>query len=196
MKIGIIDYGAGNLRSVGNALATLGQPFEVIDTPKEISNFEKIILPGVGAAGSAMGKLRAAGFPEALRKLTKPFLGICLGMQILGDSSEEDSTECLAILPGKARRFETELKVPHMGWNKVSFTKDCPLTKGVPDESFFYFVHSYYLDTKPKFVVGESIYDISFPAIVRKGNFYGTQFHAEKSGEWGMKILKNFCESC
>lgn len=196
MKIVIIDYGASNLQSVTNALASLGKSFEIVDDPNKLSNFDKVILPGVGAAGSAMEKLKSAGFAEILSKLKIPTLGICLGLQLMAEYSEEGNVKCLSIIPGQVKKFNTLLKVPHMGWNKVELIKESALTSGIPDNSFFYFVHSYYLETSRDFITGQAAYGINFPAIVKKGNFFATQFHPEKSGKWGMKILNNFCELC
>lgn len=193
MKIAVIDYGASNLRSVANALEKLGQPFEIVTKAEELTGADKVILPGVGAAGSAMEKLRQSGFADVLPTLTIPVLGVCLGLQLFAEFSEEDNTQGLSILPGRVSRFKTDLKVPHMGWNKVKLIKDSPLTEGVPDESFFYFVHSYYPEIAEEFVLGKTTYDVDFAAIARKSNFYGTQFHPEKSAEAGMKILDNFC---
>ena len=194
MKIAIIDYGASNLQSVANALTTLGRSFEIIDDPKKLTGFDKVILPGVGAAASTMEKLIKSGFTEILPKLKVPTLGVCLGLQLFADYSEEGNVKCLSIIPGMVKKFQTELKVPHMGWNKVGFIKESPLVVGIPDNSFFYFVHSYYLETKDEFVIGETAYGINFPAIVQKDNFYAVQFHPEKSGEWGLKLLANFCD--
>ena len=203
MKIAIVDYGASNLQSVANALTSLGQTFEVVSDPKELRGFDKVIVPGVGAAGSAMKKLRESGFADVLPTLKIPVLGLCLGMQMLAEFSEEDDTQGLGIISGTVRRFVTELKVPHMGWNTVrlappaaGLVRDSKLTEGVPDGSFFYFVHSYYLPVDPRYCVGETSYGASFASIVQKDNFYGTQFHPEKSGQWGMKILDNFCKLC
>jgi len=194
VKIAVIDYGASNLQSVANALFKLGQDFEIVSEPKRLADFDKVILPGVGAAGSAMKKLTESGFAEVLPKLKVPTLGVCLGMQLFADFSEEGTTKCLSIIPGQVKRFQTDLKVPHMGWNKVGLIKESPLTAGIPNNSFFYFVHSYYLETRPEFVIGQTAYDINFVAIVQKDNFYATQFHPEKSGEWGMQLLNNFCK--
>ena len=194
MKIAIIDYGASNLQSVANALTSLGKSFEIINDPEKLVNFDKVILPGVGAAGSAMEKLTESGFAEVLPKLKVPTLGVCLGLQLFGDFSEEGSIRCLSIVPGKVKKFQTELKVPHMGWNKVDLIKESPLTMNIPNNSFFYFVHSYYLEMKDKFIIGKTAYDINFPAIIQKDNFYAVQFHPEKSGEWGLKLLSNFCD--
>jgi len=203
MKIAIVDYGASNLQSVANALTSLGQKFEVVAEPKTLTGFDKVIVPGVGAAGSAMKKLRESGFAAVLPTLTVPVLGLCLGMQILAEFSEEDDTQGLGIISGKVRRFVTELKVPHMGWNTVrlappaaGLARDSKLTEGVPDGSFFYFVHSYYLPVDPQYTIGISTYEVDITAIAQYKNFYGTQFHPEKSGEWGMKILDNFCRVC
>ena len=193
MKIAIIDYGASNLQSVANALTSLGRSFEIITNPEKLVDFDKVILPGVGAAGNAMKKLKKSGFAKILPKLKVPTLGICLGLQLFADFSEEGNTKCLSIVSGNVEKFETELKVPHMGWNKVEFVKKSKLTVGIPDNSFFYFVHSYYLETSKKFVIGQTAYGIDFPAIVQKDNFYAVQFHPEKSGKWGLKLLDNFC---
>ena len=194
MKIAIIDYGASNLQSVGNALTSLGRSFEIISDPKKLTDFDKVILPGVGAAGSAMEKLKESGFADILPKLKVPTLGVCLGLQLFADFSSEGNTKCLSIISGKVKKFQTELKVPHMGWNKVEFIKESPSVVGIPDNSFFYFVHSYYLETENKFVIGKTAYGINFPAVVQKDNFYAVQFHPEKSGKWGLKLLSNFCD--
>ena len=194
MKIAIIDYGASNLQSVANALTSLGRSFEIINDPKKLVDFDKVILPGVGAAGSAMEKLKESGFADILPKLKVPTLGVCLGLQLFTDFSEEGNTKCLSIISGEVKMFKNDLKVPHMGWNKVEFIKESPLTSGIPNNSFFYFVHSYYLETKDEFVIGKTAYGINFPAIVQKNNFYAVQFHPEKSGEWGLKFLSNFCD--
>ncbi|KKW45565.1 MAG: Imidazole glycerol phosphate synthase subunit HisH, partial [Candidatus Kaiserbacteria bacterium GW2011_GWA2_58_9] len=159
MNISVIDYGASNLQSVGNALEKLGVSFDVITTPEGLKGTDKVILPGVGAAGSAMQALMARGFAAALPNLTVPILGVCLGLQLFARMSEEDNTTCLGILPGDVKRLRTELKVPHMGWNRVRLLKDSPLTKGIPDGSFFYFVNSYYLPVG-EFTTGETIYDV------------------------------------
>lgn len=194
MKIAIINYGAGNLRSVANALASLGRDFAIVDNPKKLSEFDKIILPGVGAARPAMEKLSQSGFAELLPKLKVPVLGVCLGMQLLAESSEEGNVTCLSIIPGRVKRFKTELPIPHMGWNKVKFVGASKLTAGIPNKSYFYFVHSYYVDMNRQYIIGQTAYDVNFAAIIKKGNFYGTQFHPEKSGEWGLRLLKNFCD--
>lgn len=194
MKIAVIDYGASNLQSVANALTSLGKSFEIVSEPNPLADFDKVILPGVGAAGSAMEKLTQSGFADVLPKLKIPTLGVCLGLQLFADFSEEGNTKCLSIIPGQVKRFQSELKVPHMGWNKVKLIKESPLTAGISNNSFFYFVHSYYLDTDPTYVIGQTAYAVDFPAIIQRDNFYATQFHPEKSGQWGRKILANFCD--
>jgi glutamine amidotransferase len=194
MKIAIIDYGSSNLQSVVSALTALDKVFEVIKKPEQLKDFNKIIVPGVGSAKNAMDQLTRSGFAGVLPKMKVPTLGICLGMQIFADFSEEGGTKCLSIIPGKVKRFQTELKVPHIGWNKVELIKKAKLTDGIPNNSFFYFVHSYYLETEKKYVIGKTLYDINFSAIVQKDNFFAVQFHPEKSGEWGLKLLANFCD--
>ena len=194
--IGVIDYGASNIQSVCNALTLLEQPFELIRKPDFIAKYSKFILPGVGAAGSAMKVLKKTGFARVLPKLSVPVLGLCLGLQLFAEYSEENAAKCLSIIPGYTRRFAGGVKVPQIGWNKVKLNRKSPLTKGVPDESYFYFVHSYYLDAPKEFVIGEADYGVTFPAIIQKENFYATQFHPEKSGKLGLAVLANFCRLC
>ena len=196
MKIAIVDYKAGNLQNVTNALNVLGRSFEIVKEPAELFRFDKVILPGVGAAASAMTKLAERGFDKALPNLKVPVLGICLGLQLSADFSEEGNVKCLSIIPGRVKRFETDLKVPHMGWNKVKIIQHSPLLTGLSDNDFFYFVHSYYLQCPKELIVGETTYDVIFPSIVQKGNFYATQFHPEKSSKSGLQLLKNFCDLC
>ncbi|OHA13000.1 MAG: imidazole glycerol phosphate synthase, glutamine amidotransferase subunit, partial [Candidatus Sungbacteria bacterium RIFCSPLOWO2_02_FULL_54_10] len=161
---------------MANALAKLGVSFEIVARAEELAGAEKVILPGVGAAGSAMKALQERGFADVLPKLTVPVLGICLGLQVFADASEEDDAKCLSVIPGRVKRFRTELKVPHMGWNKVKLLKDSLLTRGIPDESFFYFVHSFYPVVDTEFAIGQTTYDVDFTAIAQKNNFYGVQF--------------------
>ncbi|KKU78441.1 MAG: Imidazole glycerol phosphate synthase subunit HisH [Candidatus Peregrinibacteria bacterium GW2011_GWA2_47_7] len=196
MKIAIIDYGASNLQSVFNALKKIGQTYAVVRKPEELTRFEKVIVPGVGAAGSTMKNLIDSGFAAKIVNLKKPTLWICIGMQILSQFSEENETKCLSVIPGRVKKFSRVLKVPQIGWNKVSFKKTSPLLKNIPDNQFFYFVNSYYLDAPPKYVLATALYGIAFPALVQKGNFYGVQFHPEKSGDSGLQLLRNFCELC
>lgn len=193
--IQIIDYGAGNLQSVKNALTKLGEKYEVIATPRELRNDSKIIFAGVGAAGCAMESLRKSGFDKVLPKLENPFLGICLGMQLLFEYSEENQTQCLGVMKGEVQRFPIGLKVPQIGWNKVK-TVNCPLFNGVTPDSYFYFVNSYYVQCEKKYAIGEAEYAITFCSAIAKNNFYGVQFHPEKSAEIGQKVLANFINLC
>lgn len=202
--IGIVDYRAGNLTSVARALHALDIPCEVTGDPEVLDRAERIIFPGVGAAGEAMANLRASGLDERIRRWVRegrPVLGICLGTQVIFERSEEDGgTPCLGILPGTVRRFPEGLrengdllKVPHMGWNSVAFRGNHPVFAGLPPEAEFYFVHSYYPDPAEKdLVVGETRYGISFGAAVARRNLVAVQFHPEKSGRPGLMILANF----
>lgn len=192
--IQIIDYGAGNLFSICNALKKLGQNCEVINYPKSINSNAKIIFPGVGAAGSAMKNLKKRGFD--FKKTKNSFLGICLGMQLLFDYSEENNCKCLRVMEGTVKRFSNQLKVPQIGWNRVEKSKNNLLFKDIPNDTYFYFVNSYYVDTADSYVVAKTLYGENFASSVRKENFYGVQFHPEKSGEIGLKLLNNFCTLC
>lgn len=194
--IQIINYGAGNIGSVINALNKIGEKYEIISSPKEIRKDSKIIFPGVGAAGAAMKNLQKTGFASAIGKIKNPFLGICLGMQLMFSYSEENKTKCLKLIDGKVQKFSDGLKVPQIGWNKVFQTVKNPLFKGIPKGSYFYFVNSYYAPNEGSYVIGETLYGISFSSAVRRKNFYGVQFHPEKSGETGLKLLNNFCKLC
>jgi len=195
--IAIIDYGAGNIQSVCNALKKIGQEFKIANSPEGLKDADKIIMPGVGSAGAAMQSLLESNLIEAISGSGVPFLGICLGMQLLADFSEEDGVQCCAIIPGRVRKFnDGRLKVPHMGWNKVERTQKSPLLQGIGDGNYFYFVHSFYFDAPQEFVVAQTIYGIKFPAIIQKDNFYAVQFHPEKSGPMGLQLLRNFCEKC
>ena len=194
--IQIINYGAGNLRSIQNALKKLKIESKIINSAKELDIFGKIIFPGVGAAGSAMQQLRKTGFDKVIPKIKGPFLGICLGMQLLMDSSKENNTEGLKILTGKVRKFPKTVKIPQIGWNKIEIGNSTnPLLKDIPDQSYFYFVNSYYVESNSN-TIAETAYGINFASIINKENFYGVQFHPEKSGEIGEKLLNNFCKLC
>jgi imidazole glycerol-phosphate synthase subunit HisH len=193
--ISIIDYGAGNLRSIGNGLKKVGAKYEVVAEPSALKESDAIILPGVGAFGDAMGKLTA--FKPAIADAIgsgKPFLGLCLGEQVIFQSSEESpGTEGLSLFQGTCRRFTGELKVPHMGWNTITKTKYTPLLEGIDDGEHFYFVHSYYVVPKKRAVTAaETDYGIRFPSVIADGSVFATQFHPEKSGDMGLRILKNF----
>jgi glutamine amidotransferase len=196
----IVNYGAGNLTSVYNALSYLGIESKVSAEPKEIENASKIIFPGVGAAQAAMENLNKSGIGEAIKKAFErqtPILGICIGCQIILDESEEDGgVKCLGLLQGKAVRFKNEpnLKIPHIGWNQVDFAKEHPIFNGIPSGSNFYFVHSYHPSVNDiSQVYGTTTYgEQTFPCIVGTCNLIATQFHLEKSGELGLQVLKNF----
>lgn len=188
--IGIIDYGAGNVKSVENAVRKLG--FETIITSdfEEIRNAEKVIFPGVGEASTAMKYLKERNLDTLIPTLKQPFLGICLGQQLLCDFSEEGNTQCLGIFNLKVKVFPATDIVPHMGWNNLQQIKD-ELLEGISPEDNFYFVHSYYCEVGEN-TTSECDYILAFSATLQKDNFYGTQFHPEKSGDIGSKILENF----
>ncbi|HIH73841.1 MAG TPA: imidazole glycerol phosphate synthase subunit HisH [Methanosarcina sp.] len=200
-RIVIIDYGLGNLRSVQKGLEHVGASPAISGNPADILAADGIILPGVGAFIDAMKCL--VPLRETIEEFAasgKPMLGICLGQQVLMSSSEEGRlTDGLDLIRGKVLRFpKSELKVPHMGWNNIRIMQDHPLFKGIPDGSFVYFVHSYYVDTAAENTLASCEYGLEYSASVvnSKGNVMGTQFHPEKSGATGLKILKNFVEMC
>jgi glutamine amidotransferase len=198
--IGIINYNMGNLASVTNALAKLEINAEVQSDPEKISQYDKLILPGVGAFGDAMEHLKKMGMDEAINafaKSGKNILGICLGMQLLFDESEEfGAYKGLGLIPGKIvkfdeKRFPHRLKVPHMGWNEV-FVKDAPLFQGLPKDFYLYFVHSYHALCEEQYTIGKCTYGYEFSAAVQRENILGLQPHPEKSHKSGLQILKNF----
>lgn len=194
--IGIINYGAGNIRSVSNALDRLGVAYFVSSSIDELCEAQKLILPGVGEARSAMESLDRGGLVEWLRTVNVPFLGICIGMQILFERSTERDTTCLGLIPGIVSKFDSSNgKVPHMGWNTVHLQRENPLFQGICNDEFFYFVHSYSAPVGSA-TTGLTEYDHPFSAAVQQNNFYGVQFHAEKSGRAGLQILQNFIERC
>ena len=192
--IAVVDYDTGNLRSVCNALGRIGAQYCVTSDIEAIRTAEKVLLPGVGEASSAMEKLRERGLCEVIKGLTQPVLGICIGMQLMCRSSEEGNAECLGIFDTAVRRFEPDkesgVKVPHMGWNSIGKLRS-PLLDGVADGAFVYFVHSYAPDLCDE-CIAVSSNGRTFAAALAKGNFYGTQFHPEKSGDVGEAILRNF----
>ena len=196
-RIGVIDYGAGNLRSVSNALRRLGVDHVISSDRTELEQASKLILPGVGEARSAMNALAGHDLLSWLRQLPVPFLGICLGMQILYERSTERETDCLGLLQGTITRFDTSgmVKVPHMGWNQVQLLDAHPLFDGITPADFFYFVHSYYAPVTHE-TIGRCEHDVPFAAAVALRNYYGVQFHPEKSGRAGLRLLKNFVERC
>jgi imidazole glycerol-phosphate synthase subunit HisH len=199
--IHIVDYKAGNITSVGRALASLGVESLITPDPDVIRRADKVIFPGVGQAASAMQALRERGLDRALREAFArgiPILGICLGAQIVLARSEEGDTECLNLLPGESKRFaftNPTLKIPHMGWNRVRRIRKHPVLEGMAAEEEYYFVHSYYpLPEDPACVLAECEYGIAFPAVIGSANLIAAQFHPEKSGPAGLRILSNFVE--
>ena len=191
MKIAIVNYNAGNVESVKNALNRLNIEPILTDDPKVLSSADKVIFPGVGEASSAMRFLRERNLDETIRNLSQPVLGICLGMQLLCEFSEENDTQCLGILPYKVRRFESdELKIPQMGWNNI-FDLKSELFEGIVENSFVYFVHSFYVENGAE-TIAACEYGVKFSAAVSYKNFYAVQFHAEKSSATGEGILENF----
>ena len=199
--IAVIDYKAGNLTSVGLAFETLGIDVEITDSPDIILNADKVIFPGVGAAGSAMQSLNQLGLVDVIKTVVEkntPFLGICLGTQIIFDSLEENGGVAgIGIIPGSVPRFQPSSqfdKVPQMGWNAVKQTKDHPIFNNIEDNSEFYFVHSYYpAPSDQSMIIGTTDYaDITFTSAITKGSLVATQFHPEKSGKVGLRLLQNF----
>ena len=201
IMIGIIDYDAGNLKSVEKALHYLGKEVIVTRDPKQLRQVDKVILPGVGAFGDAMAKLKEYHLDTLIHEIAdsgKPFLGICLGLQLLFEESEESpGVEGLGILKGKIKRIPDEdgLKVPHIGWNSLHLEHNGRLFQNIPENSYVYFVHSYYLEAQdPEIVKASTEYGVHIHASVEKGNVFACQFHPEKSSETGLQILKNFAE--
>lgn len=191
MNLTIIKYNAGNVRSVTNALHRLGVEPLVSDDPDEIRKADKIIFPGVGEARTAMQYLRKTGLDTLIPTLTQPFLGICLGLQLMCAHTEENNTDCLGIFPLTVKRFPDSMKVPHMGWNEISHPKG-PLMKGV-DGGYLYFVHSYYAPLAET-TIARAGYSLDFSAALQQDNFFAIQAHPEKSSHTGQQILKNFIE--
>lgn len=187
----IIDYDTGNLRSVVNALERLGADYTLTADPAAVRHAERVLLPGVGEASAAMGRLREKGLVETLKNLECPVLGICLGMQLLCAHSEEGDTECLGIFDNEVRRLRTEgLKVPHMGWDSIEDLRG-PLFDGLDEGAYVYYVHSYAPQTNAD-TIARTTYGETFSAAIRRDNFFGTQFHPEKSASVGERILQNF----
>ena len=192
----IIDYGAGNLRSVQKAFEHLGHRAEFASDPGALDGAPAIVFPGQGASPPAMTALERDGMADALRRAIgagTPFFGVCLGLQLLLDHSEEGDVPGLGIVPGSVKRFGSGLKVPHMGWNSVRFRIDHPVFEGVPAESYFYFVHSYYAaPADDAWVAGTTTYGTEFASVVAHEHLVATQFHPEKSGSVGLKLYDNF----
>ncbi len=205
-RVLVLDYGAGNLRSVARAVEHAGFQPEVTADARALDTADATIMPGVGAAADTMRHLQKGGLIEPLREYIladRPFLGVCMGMQaLLSVSEEEGEHPCLDIVAGRVRRFEAgtngssadgRLKIPHMGWNRVEQLREHPIFAGIPDESYFYFVHSYYPDPEDESVViGRTEYGVSFASIIARDNLLATQFHPEKSGAVGLRLYKNF----
>ncbi len=195
--IAIIDYGAGNLRSVTNAVAAIGYRAEITSRPDDVLRAKAVFFPGVGAAGDTMSSLQQRGLADAIRKLVaedRPLFAICIGLQVLFTATEEGGWhKCLDLIPGPVRRLPPGQKIPHMGWNQVKQKFNHPIFAGIPDETNFYFVHSYYAAPEHKsLVLAETEYGVSFCSALAKGNLVATQFHPEKSGEPGLKMYENF----
>ncbi len=191
MKVAIVKYNAGNTASVANALVRLGVEPVITDEPEALTSADKVIFPGVGEASTAMAYLRSRKLDEVIRSLKQPVLGVCLGMHLLCSASDENATECLGLLPYTVRRFSGDgLKVPHMGWNQISDLRG-PLFTGVPEDAFVYFVHSYFVEFGEHTTVACK-YGERFSAALSYKNFHAVQFHTEKSGEVGERILENF----
>ncbi|MFH0797724.1 MAG: imidazole glycerol phosphate synthase subunit HisH [Candidatus Omnitrophota bacterium] len=202
MDIWVVDYGLGNLRSVSKALEKVGVRVSVSSDYRMLNEAKAVVLPGVGAFDSAVKNLKELCLYQPLLdylKEDRPFLGICLGFQLLFAGSEEGKERGFGVLPGKTLRFPESVKIPQIGWNKVAYTKratpqESPLFTGIQNGSYFYFVHSYY--GKSETEIGQAEYGVPFTAALQKGNIFATQFHPEKSGDVGLKLLSNFCEYC
>jgi glutamine amidotransferase len=195
--IDVIDYRAGNSPSVIYALERLGIPCRLVAKPEEVAESERLVLPGVGAAAATLDSLRESDLLDVLTARVQgdrvPFLGICIGLQVLFEHSEEGDTACLGWLPGRVRRFPDGQRVPQIGWNEVRFTRPHPVTAGVPDRGHFYFVNSYYADPHdPADALGRTDYGVEFASVVAHDNVVATQFHAEKSGRLGLRVLEQF----
>jgi glutamine amidotransferase len=203
VKVAIVNYGMGNLGSVRRALEDLGARAFIAEHPAALFDAQRIVLPGVGSFAEGMTRLNVGGWPEMLRKLVlndrRPLLGICLGMQMLATSGEEHGdTAGLDLISGRVRRLDSlgcKLRIPHVGWNDVRLTPDCPLFGGIPEHSDFYFVHSFAIQAEQSDdVVATTNYGVDVVAAVRHGDVFGTQFHPEKSSRGGRQLLRNFLD--
>lgn len=192
--IALIDYNAGNTASVANALNVLGKEFILTRSEDEICKADKVIFPGVGEASYTIKQLHKNNLINMLRIVKKPLLGICLGMQLLYEYSKEGNITCLGILPGTVEKFDsTKITVPHMGWSEIHFVKESKLFDGIKDGEFFYFANSFYVPVD-SFTTSIANHDVDFATSLEKDNIYGVQFHPEKSGDAGLRVLKNFVE--
>jgi imidazole glycerol-phosphate synthase subunit HisH len=195
--IDVIDYRAGNSPSVIYALERLGLPCRLVAKPEEVAESDRLVLPGVGAAAATLDSLRESDLLDALTQRVQrdqvPFLGICIGLQVLFEHSEEGDTPCLGWLAGQVRRFPGGQRVPQIGWNEVRVTRSHPVTAGLPDRGHFYFVNSYYADPQDSAdALGQTEYGLEFASVVARNNIVATQFHAEKSGPLGLRLLADF----
>jgi glutamine amidotransferase len=197
-RIVVIDYDSGNLRSVARAIEKAGVVPCVTSDAARVASADAVVLPGVGSGPAAMSALRSRGLVQPLLEYIasgRPFLGVCLGLQLLLDATDEGDADCIGLVPGRVRRLPDGLKVPHMGWNTVRFQSDHPLWAGIPQDSHFYFVHSYYADPMHRdHVAGLTDYGVEFCSIYARDNVVATQFHPEKSGENGLRIYANFVD--
>jgi len=192
-RLAIIDSGGANIASLQFAVERLGIASDLTTDPQKLLDASHVILPGVGAAADCMGRLQSAGIVDTIRSLRQPVLGICVGMQLLFESSEEGDVPCIGLLPGRVRRFENRdgMPVPHMGWNQLELRRESPLLEDISDGDYVYFVHSYAAPTSADTVASTS-YGSSFSAIVQRGNVHGAQFHPERSAKVGSLLLRNF----
>lgn len=198
--IAIVNYGLGNLASVRNAFAAVGEAAVVTSDPIQIRNASGIVLPGVGAASAGMRLLQERGLDTVVKDAAatgRAVLGLCLGMQLLFERSEEGDARCLDLLPGSVGRLQGEVKVPHIGWNQVAARNALPLWRDVPADPYFYFVHSYVCrPDDPSVVAGTTEYGEQFCSVVARGRIWGTQFHPERSGPLGLRLIRNFVDMC
>jgi imidazole glycerol phosphate synthase glutamine amidotransferase subunit len=195
-RIAVVDHGAGNLVSIAQGLERAGANVIVADSPSGIAGADGIVLPGVGTTGAAMHRLTAAGMVDPLREWPGPLLGICVGLQLFFEHSEEDGTDALGLMAGRVTRLEQAPLLPHIGWNDVAFKPD-PLFDGVPTDATFYFVHSFAVEPEDKtLTIAETTYGAPFVAGARSGNRVGVQFHPERSGRAGLRMLANFVAEC
>lgn len=192
--IGIVNYGAGNIFSLTAALDRVGVEYGMVNETGDFDKYDRIIIPGVGHAGAAMHKLQDTGMVDTILSLTKPVLGICVGMQLMTSYSEEGEADLLSIVPMRTLHFSSKIseKVPHMGWNSVQVQRENPLFQDIEDNAYFYFVHSYFIEYDPEYSIANCSYGQTFCASLQRANFFGVQFHPEKSGKHGAQLLLNF----
>jgi imidazole glycerol-phosphate synthase subunit HisH len=194
-RLAIIDSGGANIASLQFAVQRLGVESDLTTDPKRLKSASHVLLPGVGAAADCMSRLQSAGLVDTIRELKQPMLGICVGMQLLFDSSEEGDVACLGVLPGRVRRFNDRngLPIPHMGWNQLEFRRQSPLLNDIANGDYVYFVHSYAAPVS-ELTLAATEYGDQFAAVVQRGNVYGAQFHPERSAKVGAQLIKNFLE--